>query len=296
MSGLGILASAMAGAASGYAGSMAKSGEKYSEYMIKQEEEKAAEAKAYRVADYSANKSIETADKARKNEASTVTAARDKILNDNAESDPEFDPEDDGNIAKATKQAGIETGYVSTEKAVTMNNSSDMAQMKIDAMMARASDKADMAIKIQEMKGDAQIAAIQAKSDIQKQLSDNGQIKASTARTLIASEDMNIRASMTQMQLLSGQLKDPMLEENQKAPINEQMKSLQADIAASKANKDSYLSQLGVVNTKAGIIEGQTSNGSPTPTGSPNPVPAMDNSSQPKQYKYNPDTGKVELQ
>ena len=177
-----------------------------------------------------------------------------------------------------------------------MNNSSDMAQMKIDAMMARASDKADMAIKIQEMKGDAQIAAIQAKSDIQKQLSDNGQIKASTARTLIASEDMNIRASMTQMQLLSGQLKDPMLEENQKAPINEQMKSLQADIAASKANKDSYLSQLGVVNTKAGIIEGQTSNGSPTPTGSPNPVPAMDNSSQPKQYKYNPDTGKVELQ
>lgn len=225
MSALGIIGQALAGAASGYGGSMAKSGDRYSEMLIKAEEEKASEDKAYRIADYTANKTAEVAKKARRDTGQELSSGMTAATEEWQKANPgkEVTPEVS---SKILEKVGLSSGLLSAKDVADMHSKEAMLESKLDQMQSVSNNKMDTMLQINALQ-----AANSGKMDdlreriLQQQL-DKGKVdKTLVVETIKLSHDHMTLAGAERTSLY-GQLKDPLVSTD-----TEQVKTIQAKIA-----------------------------------------------------------------
>jgi hypothetical protein len=153
---------------------------------------------------------------------------------------------------KIRTQAAIDTGDISPTDAARMASQSEITQMKIQNIMDRAADKNATMKEIADARADAMKYGYELRLQAAQERAANGKIDTATGRMLITSEDANIRASTTQMGMLNTQLQNVSPTKDGKpnpayTSIQDQIKTLQQDIADSKARKESYFKDYGLL-------------------------------------------------
>lgn len=141
----------------------------------------------------------------------------------------------------ARTKAAIQTGDISPKDAATLADKADMAAMKAENYQNRT----EMMKELAQIRADATVQAMQLRLDAAQQKATTGKIDTATGRMLITSEDANIKAATSQLNMLSRQLSDPMTKKEQSPGIEAQMEELRGDIKISQATKNMYMKQLG---------------------------------------------------
>jgi hypothetical protein len=157
---------------------------------------------------------------------------------------------------KIAMKAAVKTGDISPVEAAKMGQSAELTQMKMDNLLARAEDKNANMKEIANIRADAMMAAAQLRVDAANQRATNNKIDTATGRMLITSEDANIKASTSQLNMLNAQLANTSPSKNGKPnpeyqTIKEQMDQLRRDINESKVIKAGYLKSMNLMPDKA---------------------------------------------
>jgi hypothetical protein len=149
-------------------------------------------------------------------------------------------------------QAAVMTGDIAPKDAASMASRVEINQLKMDSLLQRAEDKNATSEKLANIRADAMMASTQLRVDAANQRATNGKIDTATGRMLITSEDANIRASTSQLQMLNSQFKDMRPTKDGKPnPVYDDMASQMDDIRdsikVSQDNKASYLKTMGLM-------------------------------------------------
>jgi hypothetical protein len=172
-------------------------------------------------------------------------------------------------------QAAIRTGDISPKDAMSNASKTDINQLKMDSLLARAEDKNATAKEIAEARAEAQKYGYELRLQAAQERNANGKIDTATGRMLITSEDVNIKADTTQMGMLTRKLDVdiPKMKGGKPNPdyqtTLDQIEELRTSINESKANKAEYLKSMKVMPPKAasGSGGGSPVGGSPYPEG-----------------------------
>ena len=149
-------------------------------------------------------------------------------------------------------QAAENTGDISPEKTASMSSNMQLTQMKMDSLMARAEDRNSSQQQIAQIRADAILSSAQLRVDAANQRAANGKIDTATGRMLITSEDANIRASTSQLNMLNRQMEGMSPTKNGKPNPDYQNTKAQMDeirdgIKQSQETKAGYLKTMGLM-------------------------------------------------
>jgi hypothetical protein len=177
------------------------------------------------------------------------------------------------NAPSTRTQAAIATGDISPTEAAKLASASEINQMKLDSLLQRAQDRNATMQQIADAKTEAMKYGYELRLQAAQEKRLNGKIDSATTRMLITSEDANIRASTSQLNMLNNQLQNTNpTKGGQPNPayesIKTQMEELRGEIAESKKRKLDLFKGLNIVPKDEGDDEGDT------PTPSPAPAPA----------------------
>lgn len=155
---------------------------------------------------------------------------------------------------KTRMQAAISTSDIDPKSAATMGQSAEINQMKIDGLMQRAEDKNATARDIADIRAKAVEAAAQLRVDAANERATNGKIDTATGRMLITSEDVNIKASTSQISTLTHRLAEISQNKGGKVnpeyeAINTQIQELRDGIKQSQQTKADYLKDMGLMKS-----------------------------------------------
>lgn len=156
----------------------------------------------------------------------------------------------DADVQKARTRAAIQTGDISPTEAAKLASSSEITQMKMDSLLARADDRNATMKEVAEARADALKYGYELRLQAAQEKRINGKVDSATSRMLITSEDANIRASTSQINILNNQLTNVSPGKNgdaQRAQIKSQMDDLRTEIAESKKRKLDLFKGLNIV-------------------------------------------------
>jgi hypothetical protein len=289
--GLGILLSAMSGAGNALADSATQAQKINDEQTLMKQRADMEEQKAKSVALFNNQLAVDTSNNQRSAMTGRIDDAKHGILqgiiakkanaatdytNDDGSVSPasfdELPDEDAANPAyqptdqesrDATTQAAIQTGDIGPKDVMQntskmelnqlrMDNQMGLNQAKMDGLLARANDRNSTNTEIANIRAEAITSAAQLRIDAANQRATNGKIDTATGRMLITSEDANIKASTSQLNMLNQQLPLTSPTKNNKPnpvydEIKSQMDGLRSDIKSSQTTKAGYLKDMGLM-------------------------------------------------
>jgi hypothetical protein len=160
-----------------------------------------------------------------------------------------------GIVNKALKNgdAAIQTGDISPTEAAKLANSSEINQMKLDSLLQRAEDRNQTMKEVADVRAEAMRYGYELRLQAAQERKMNGKVDTATSRMLITSEDANIRAATSQLNMLNTQLSSMSPTQGGKPnpayqTLASQMDSLRTDISESKARKIDLFKSLGIVS------------------------------------------------
>jgi hypothetical protein len=146
----------------------------------------------------------------------------------------------DGDVAT---RAAIATGDIDPAKAATLASQKDIAQLRQENFK----DRTDAMVQMREIAARAQIDAANIRAQAAEEKAKNGGVSASMRTMLINSENANIKASTSEMSMLSRQLADYSAKDPRRAQINDRIEELRDEIKQAQANKNTYMQDLGII-------------------------------------------------
>jgi hypothetical protein len=179
---------------------------------------------------------------------------------------------------KMRTQAAIQTGDIAPTEAAKLASASEINQMKLDSLLQRAEDRNATMKEVADVRADALKYGyeLRLQAALEKRL--NGKIDAATSRMLITSEDANIRAATSQLNMLNNQLANSVpagkAGDAQRQSIQAQMDELRTEIAESKRRKLDLFKGLNIVSGDDESDAEDSSSSPSTPAPAPAPAPA----------------------
>lgn len=172
----------------------------------------------------------------------------------------------DGDVAT---RAAIATGDIDPAKAATLASQKDIAALRQENFK----DRTDAMVQMRQIAAQAQIDAANIRAQAAEERAKSGGVSASMRTMLINSENANIKASTSEMNMLSRQLADYGPKDPRRTQINERIEELREEIKQAQANKNSYMQDLGILKPKGGKDDkdGKGSTG-PNPVGGDDPL------------------------
>ena len=257
----GIIAGAIAGGGQALAEIGTEQQRFNDQTALAQQQSDLAEQKAEALAQFNADLKIDSEDRARQMQADRINAAATPIQQgiiaskanaayggDSNLSYDDLSPEEVKAYAttpsedrSARVQAAEQTGDLDPKTIATLSDREVMAQLRAETQ----GDRTAMMEKIANIRADAAMNAAQLRVDAANQRATDGKVDTATGRMLITSEDANIKAATAQMSMLNSQLGNMSPKDKRVADIQAQIKSLQDDIAVSRATKNAYLKGMG---------------------------------------------------
>jgi len=266
---MGILLSAMAGAGDAGVQSMNQNIAQLNALDLEKQRSDLAEQKARSLAQFTNQLSIDSANQQRQAQADRIAGAQGGIINgvlaqkyadaDAAaagQTDAPLTPEQQAVVDAARAKdasalqadphtyvkAAMATGDLDPKTVASLTDKTDMAQMRAEQFAQRT----EMMQQVAEIRAKATTDAMQLRLEAAQQKALNGKIDTATGRMLITSEDANIKAATTQIQLLTRQLGDlSPKDKDGRAAIQTQLDEAKESIKTSQATKNLYMKQLG---------------------------------------------------
>lgn len=146
-----------------------------------------------------------------------------------------------------TVQAGVVSGDISPIDAAKLASSKDIAQLRNENFR----DRTDAMIQMRQIASQAQIESANIRAAAAEERARSGGVSASMKTMLINSENANIKASTSEMNMLSRQLDTLSQKDPQRSQINDRISELRDEIKAAQANKNSYMQDLGILKPAA---------------------------------------------
>lgn len=266
---MGILLSAMAGAGDTGVQSMNQNIAQLNAMDLDKQRSDLAEEKAKSLATFQNQLGIDTANSQRQAQSDRIGAAQQGIIGSildqryaNADAaaagqtDSPLTPEQQAVVDQAKAgdssalqsdphtfiKAAMQTGDLDPKAVVAMTDRTDIAQMRGEQFAQRT----EMMSQVAQIRAQAMTDSMQLRLDAANQRATTGKVDLATGRMLITSEDANIKAATTQVQLFTRQLGDisPKDTEGRKA-IQTQIDEARDSIRTSQDTKNLYMKQLG---------------------------------------------------
>lgn len=266
---MGILLSAMAGAGDAGVQSMNQNIAQQNALDLEQQRSDLAEQKAKSLATFQNQLAIDSANQQRTAQSGRIAQAQGGIINGvlaqkyadadaaaNGQTDSALTLEQQAVIDAARAKdaaamqsdphnyvkAAMATGDIDPKTVALMTDKTDMAQMRAEQFAQRT----EMLQQVAEIRAKATTDAMQLRLDAANQRAQNGKIDTATGRMLITSEDANIKAATTQIQLLTRQMSDlSPKDKDGRAAIQTQLDEAKDSIKTSQSTKNLYMKQLG---------------------------------------------------
>lgn len=163
-------------------------------------------------------------------------------------------------------QAAIQTGDIAPKDAMNNTSKLEINQLKMDNLLARANDRNATQQQVADVRAEALKYGYELRLQAAQEKQMNGKIDTATQRMLITSLDTDIRASTSQLNMLSRQLTDTPATGRDGKPnpvyqdLQTQISGLRDDITSSKKQKAAFFSDAGIT--------------APAPAAAPAPAPA----------------------